>query len=237
MISQHTVKAFDADLQELTRLANTMSSLAAEQVCDAVDALLRGDMRLAHAAIVKDTAIDAIQREIEDRAVATIAGRPPMAIDLRHVVGFLRIANDLERIGDLAKNIAKRARALNKKPTLARPIGKITRMAALLLDQLKLGMDAFSTRDRVKAVKAWESDAGIDALFKSVVRNLVEYMSEGRSDITVGVHLLFCAKNIEKMGDHVTHIAETAYYVIEGCSLAETRLTPPATTPPNRGAA
>ena len=221
MISQHTVKAFDADLRELTELICAMSALAATQIRCAIDALAEGDLALAREAVVQDAAVDAMQRDIEEKTVVTIARRQPMAVDLRHVVGVLRIANDLERVGDLAKNIAKRAGALERKVTLVRPIASIKRMTTLLLEQLSLAIAAFSARDRLKAVEARNKDAKIDVLFKAVVRNLLEYMEEDPNGITIGIHLLFCAKNIEKMGDHVSSIAETAHYVIEGRPLDE----------------
>src|SRR5262249_44327703 len=230
MTSRHAVKGCDIDLHILTDLGRSMTDIAAEQVRDAIAALLQRDTEAAKAAIAKDIAVDTLQREIERRAVITIACRQPAAIDLRHVIGILRIANDLERVGDLAKTIATRANALNGARIPSQAASGLGRMAVLLLDQLTLAMDAFILRDSRKATQAWVGDDAIDALFRSMVRVLLDRMGEEAADINLGIHLLFCAKNLEKIGDHVTHIAETSFYVAEGRALADI-LPSPSTVP------
>jgi phosphate transport system protein len=223
MNDQHTAKAFDADLQDLARMVAEMGGLAEKQVADAVDALAKRDTTLATRVTTSDTAIDSLQREIEDKSVLTIARRQPMAVDLRDIVGSLRIANDLERIGDLAKNIAKRVIALNAEFPPPKLIRGVEHMTDLVLEQLKAVLDAYARRDDNKAMAVWRGDEEIDAVNNSLFRELLTYMMEDPRNITFCTHLLFCAKNIERMGDHATNIAETVYYIVEGRSLAEER--------------
>jgi phosphate transport system protein len=221
--TDHIAKAFDTDLQELARMVAEMGGLAEKQVADAVDALAKRDTALAQSITAADTAIDALQRDIEEKAVLTIARRQPMAIDLRAVVSALRLANDLERIGDLAKNIAKRVIALNAEFPPPNLIRGVEHMADLVLNQIKDVLDAYARRDVNKALAVWRGDEEIDAMTTSVFRELLTYMMEDPRNITFCIHLLFCAKNIERMGDHATNIAETVHYLIEGRTIAEKR--------------
>src|SRR5579875_3961600 len=191
MTEQHTVKAFDSDLQELARR----------------------DTALAQRVTVADGQIDALQREIEEKSVLTIARRQPMAVDLREIVSALRISNDLERIGDLAKNIAKRVIALNAEFPPPKLIRGVEHMTDLLLGQLKAVLNAYARRSVAEAMAVWRGDEEIDAVCTSVFRELLTYMMEDARNITFCIHLLFCAKNIERMGDHATNIAETVYYM------------------------
>ena len=163
-----------------------------------------------------DAAVDALQHEIEEKAVLTIARRQPMAIDLRDVVGALRVSNDLERIGDLAKNIAKRVTALNDDFHPQKLIRGVEHMATLVLGQIKRVLDAYAGRDLPSALAVWKGDEEIDAMCTSLFRELLTYMMEDPRNITFCIHLMFCAKNIERMGDHATNIAETVYYMVEG---------------------
>ena len=222
-MSEHTSKAFDTDLQELARMVAEMGGLAEKLIADSVDALARRDTGLAQRVTAADAQIDTLQQDIEERAILTIARRQPMAVDLRDIVGSLRIANDIERIGDLAKNIAKRVIALNGDFPPPKLIRGVERMADLVLDQLKTVLDSFVRRDDAKAMAVWRGDEQIDALCTSVFRELLTYMIEDPRNITFGIHLMFCAKNIERMGDHATNIAETVHYIIGGEPITERR--------------
>ena len=214
MNDQHTAKAFDSDLQDLSRMVAEMGGLAEKQVADSVSALARRDTVLAGRITAADAQIDALQSEIEEKSVLTIARRQPMAIDLREIVGALRLANDLERIGDLAKNIAKRVIALNR---------GVEHMTDLVLGQMKAVLDAYARRDDSKAMAVWRGDEEIDAMCTSVFRELLTYMMEDPRNISFCIHLLFCAKNVERMGDHATNIAETVHYIIEGRPITDKR--------------
>lgn len=223
MMNEHTAKAFDADLQELARCVAEMGGLAEKQIADAVTSLAKRDGKLAQAVMAADLTIDNLQREIEEKAVLTIARRQPMAVDLRDIVGALRVANDLERIGDLAKNIAKRVVALGTDLQPHKVIRGVEHMADLVLSQLKDVLDAYARRDLAKALEVWRGDEEIDAVNNSLFRELLTYMMEDPRNITFCTHLLFCAKNIERMGDHATNVAETVYYIVEGHALADER--------------
>ena len=222
-MTEHTHRAFDADLQELSRMIAEMGGLAERQIGDAVDALNRRDAPLSQSVIAADTKIDSLQREIEQKAILTIARRQPMAVDLRDVVGALRVSNDLERIGDLAKNIAKRVEVLDSELNLKKVMRGVEHMTELVLTQIKDVLDAFARRDVAKALQVWRGDEEVDAVNNSLFRELLTYMMEDPRNISVCIHLLFCAKNIERMGDHATNIAETIYYMVEGRALAEER--------------
>jgi len=223
MMSEHTAKAFDIDLQEIARKVTEMGGLAEKEIGDAVDALAKRDTALAQRVMAVDLSTDQLQREIEEKAILTIARRQPMAVDLRDIVAALRLANDLERIGDLAKNIAKRVVALNGDFPPQKLIRGVEHLAELVLEQLKDVLDAYAQRDLDKAIVVWRGDDKIDAMYTSVFRELLTYMMEDPRNITFCTHLLFCAKNIERMGDHATNIAETVYYMVEGRALADER--------------
>jgi phosphate transport system protein len=223
VMPEHTAKAFDVDLQELTRMVAEMGGLAEKQIADAVDALARRDADRAQRTVASDPSIDALQAEIEERAVLTIARRQPMAVDLREIVGALRVSNDLERIGDLAKNIGKRVLALDGEFHPPKLIRGVEHMGALVLTQLKEVLDSYAGHDLKKAMVVWNGDEEIDAMCTSLFRELLTYMMEDPRNITFCIHLMFCAKNIERMGDHATNIAETVYYMIEGHAIADQR--------------
>ena len=223
VMPEHTAKAFDVDLPELTRRVAEMGGLAEKQIADAVDALARRDADRAQRTVASDPSIDALQAEIEERAVLTIARRQPMAVDLREIVGALRVSNDLERIGDLAKNIGKRVLALDGEFHPPKLIRGVEHMGALVLTQLKEVLDSYAGHDLKKAMVVWNGDEEIDAMCTSLFRELLTYMMEDPRNITFCIHLMFCAKNIERMGDHATNIAETVYYMIEGHAIADQR--------------
>jgi len=222
-MEQHTARAFDIDLQDLARLVAEMGGLAEKQIGESVDALNSHDLALAQRVIALDDKIDMLQREIEEKAILTIARRQPMAVDLRDIVGALRVANDLERIGDLAKNIAKRVGALDDDIELTKVLRGVEHMADLVLSQIKDVLDAYTRRDVEKALAVWRGDEEVDAVNNSLFRELLTYMMEDPRNISLCIHLLFCAKNIERMGDHATNIAETVYYIVEGRPLADER--------------
>ena len=223
MMSEHTAKAFDADLQELTKNVAQMGGLAEKAIADSVDALVRLDTPLAAHVISVDRSIDKLQREIEEKAILTIARRQPMAIDLREIVSALRVSNDLERIGDLAKNIAKRVSELNSEFRPQKLIRGVEHMAGLVLGQVNRVLDAYAGRDLAKALDVWKRDKEVDAMCTSLFRELLTYMMEDPRNITFCIHLMFCAKNIERMGDHATNIAETVHYMIEGRTITDER--------------
>jgi len=222
-MSEHTIKAFDADLQDLTRVVAEMGGLAERLVVNAIEALDKRDPALAQRVVTDDAKIDALQHEIEEKAILTIARRQPMAVDLREVVGALRLSNDLERIGDLAKNIAKRVIALNAEFPPPKLIRGVEHMTDLLLSQLKAVLNAYARRSVAEAMAVWRGDEEIDAVCTSVFRELLTYMMEDPRNISFCIHLLFCAKNIERMGDHATNIAETVHYMIEGKPVTDQR--------------
>jgi phosphate transport system protein len=223
MLDQHTAKAFDVDLQDLARMVAEMGGITEKQIADSVVALAKRDANLAQSVIAIDPTVDGLQREIEERAILTIARRQPMAVDLREIVGALRVSNDLERIGDLAKNIAKRVVALGNEFHPQKVIRGVEHMSDLVLSQLKDVLDAYARHDLDKAMVVWRGDEEIDAVNNSLFRELLTYMMEDPRNITFCTHLLFCAKNIERMGDHATNIAETVHYIVEGRALADER--------------
>jgi phosphate transport system protein len=223
MMNEHTTKAFDVDLQEITRLVAEMGGLAEKQVADSMDALARRDGERAKRVLAADANVDALQHEIEEKAVLTIARRQPMAVDLREVVAALRLANDLERIGDLAKNIAKRVTAIDGDFHPQKLMRGLQHMSAMVLSQLKQVLDSYASRDLNKALAVWKSDDEVDAMCTSLFRELLTYMMEDPRNITFCIHLMFCAKNIERMGDHATNIAESVHYMIQGRAIADER--------------
>jgi len=223
MMSEHTAKAFDVDLQEITRLVAEMGGLAEKQIADSIDALAMRDAERAKLVMATDPAVDRLQHEIEEKAVLTIARRQPMAIDLRQIIGALRVANDLERIGDLASNIAKRVPAISGDFHPQKLIRGIEHMAAMVLGQIKEVLDSYAGNDVAKAMAVWKGDEEVDSMCTSLFRELFTYMMEDPRNITFCIHLMFCAKNIERMGDHATNIAETVYYMVEGRMLADAR--------------
>ena len=220
---EHTTRAFDTELRELARKIAEMGRLDGEQITDATGALVKRDIALAKRVIATDDQVDALQRAIEEKAVATIARRQPMAVDLREIIGALRIANDLERVGDLAENIAKRVLLLTDEFRINEVVLQLQCMVDLVRDQLARVLQSYERRDVALALGVWRKDQEIDALNSSLFRELLTYMMEDPRNITFCSHMLFCAKNIERMGDHATNIAETVYYIVEGRQLKEER--------------
>jgi phosphate transport system protein len=212
----HTIKAFDADLESLERYISEMGGIAEKMLADAMDALAGMNTDLAQRVIATDPRLDMMQREIEDYCVRTIARRQPMAVDLREIVGVIRISADLERIGDLAKNIAKRAAKIAGEARLPRAIVGLKSMRDAAAMQLNDVLDAYAQRDPERAKAVWERDVELDALEDSVFRDLLTFMMEDPRNITFCTHLLFVSKNLERVGDHTTNIAETVVYIVTG---------------------
>ncbi|MDF2994883.1 MAG: phosphate uptake regulator, PhoU [Xanthobacteraceae bacterium] len=215
-MTEHIVSSFDADLKDLGRKVVEMGGQAERLVADSVHALVKRDAELAQKVIVLDGPVDLLQREIEEKAILTIARRQPLAHDLREIVAAMRIANDLERIGDLAKNTAKRVVALTGEFHPQKLVRGVEHMSGMVLEQLKEVLDAYASRDDARGLEVWKRDGEIDILYTSLFRELLTYMMEDPRNISLCTHLLFCAKNIERIGDHATNIAETVHYLVTG---------------------
>jgi phosphate transport system protein len=216
---EHTVKAFDRELDALERRIAEMGGIAEKMVIDAMDALANADTVLAHEVVATDLRLDAQQRKIEDMAVMTIARRQPVAVDLRELIGAIRIAGDLERVGDLAKNIAKRTVKVGSDARVPRAIIGLKHMNDVATELLKDALDAYVQRDEERAREVWVRDVDLDELEDSVFRDVLTHMMEDPRNISFCAHLLFCSKNIERIGDHATNIAETVIYLVSGRSM------------------
>jgi len=220
---EHTVKAYDKELDTIERRLAEMGGIAEKMVIDAVDALASADSALAHQVVSSDPRLDTLQHEIEDLAVRTIARRQPVAVDLRELIGAVRIAGDLERVGDLAKNIAKRSVKIRVEPRVQRAFVGLRHMNEVATELMKDVLDAYAQRDADRAREVWERDVELDALEDAVFRELLTYMMEDPRNISFCAHLLFCSKNIERIGDHATNIAETVVYLVTGATLPAER--------------
>jgi phosphate transport system protein len=222
MATDHIVKSFDDDLSRLSDLVSRMGGIAESQLDKAINALQMRDSALAEEVIEADTKVDALQYEIEDLALRMIALRQPMAGDLRETVAALKIAPLIERIGDYAKNVAKRAIALNQIPPV-KPLFTIPRMGRMVREMLKDVLDAFANQDIDKAREVWLADEEVDEMHDSLFREMLTYMMEDPRNITPCTHLLFAARNIERMGDLATNVAEVIHFQVTGETLAGER--------------
>ena len=218
-MADHIVSAYDNELETLGRKIAEMGGIAEKMLSDAMDALVALDVDLARAVVASDPRLDVLQREIESTSILTIARRQPMAIDLREIVAAIRISGDLERVGDLAKNIAKRAVKIATEPRVPRAVIGLKHMNELAANQLKDVLDAYAERDVERAQAVWARDSELDALEDSIFRDLLTFMMEDPRNISFCTHLLFCSKNIERVGDHATNIAETVFYLATGDTL------------------
>jgi phosphate transport system protein len=223
MTQSHIMTAYDEELRFLTRRIAEMGGMAEQMASDAVRALVNADAALAQRVISDDAILDAAEREITDKAILTIARRQPVANDLREIMGSIRIASDLERVGDLGKNTAKRVIAVQQSGVPRALARGMEHLSELALAQLKDVLDVYSTRSAEKAEAIRDRDEEIDAMYTSLFRELLTYMMEDPRNITSCTHLLFCAKNIERIGDHATNIAETIYYMTTGMQPAGER--------------
>ena len=215
MNSEHIVKSFGEELQRLSAIVLHMGGVAEAQLAGAVEALVRRNSDLAQKVVAGDEAIDEMDRELDENAVRLLALRQPMANDLREVIAALKISGDLERIGDYAKNVAKRTVALNQLPP-QQAARSIPRMAKLVQAIIKDVLDAYANHDPNRAIDVWHRDEEVDAMYTALFRELLTYMMEDPRSITACTHLLFIAKNIERIGDHATNIAETTHYLSTG---------------------
>ena len=222
-LNEHIVKSFEEELALLDKRIAQMGGLAEKLLDQAFAALERRDPRLAELAVGSDRAIDTLHRDLEEQVVVMIARRQPMALDLRHIMGALKVAGDLERIGDLAKNIAKRALAVSGESHPKPLMTGLKHMVELALGQLKRVLDSYAERDAEKALEVWRSDEQIDAMYNSIFRELLTYMMEDPRNIGLCTHLLFGAKNLERIGDHTTNIAETVHFLVRGVTITDDR--------------
>ncbi|MEI8395285.1 MAG: phosphate signaling complex protein PhoU [Rhodospirillaceae bacterium] len=222
MSKEHIVRSFSEQLRRLSTLITQMGGTAEAQIETAVRAVAKRDAVLAASVVQSDARLDEYEREIDAESIRMLALRQPMAGDLREIVSSLKIASDLERIGDYAANIAKRAVVLAQVPAV-RPVGGIPRMGRLVQEILKEVLDSFVSRDLEKAISAWRRDEELDDLYTSLFREVLTYMMEDPRTITPCTHLLFIAKNLERIGDHATNIAETIHFMVVGHSLTEAR--------------
>ena len=221
-MTDHTVKSFGEQLETLSALVAQMGGLTEAQFASAIEAISRRDSAAAERAVGGDARIDEMQVEIEERALKLLALRQPMAVDLRETLAAIKTAGELERIGDLAKNIAKRALVLNREPPI-RLTQSLARMGKAAQNQLKQVLDAFSNRNAEEAETVWNRDGEIDEIYNSLFRELLTYMMEDPRTIGLCTHLLFVAKNIERSGDHCTNIAEVVYHMVRAGHLAAAR--------------
>ena len=212
----HTVSAYDEELDFLVRRISEMGGIAERMLGESVTALINADAGLSQKVISDDLILDEAERQIGEKAVLIIAKRQPMASDLRNIIGSIRIAADLERVGDMAKNIAKRVIVVDGMVQPKKLVCGLEHLSELAQAQLKEVLDAYATRSGELANSVRERDEEIDAIYTSLFRELLTYMMEDPRNITSCTHLLFCAKNIERIGDHATNIAESVYYIATG---------------------
>lgn len=219
MVANHIVSLFDDELRYLEKKVVFMGEHAISMIERAIKAIITKDIVLAKQVIEEDVLLDNIERDIDEKAIAIIAKRQPMAVDLRQIIGTIRIATDLERIGDKGKNIAKRAAAINNIAQSEEFYVALEKYSQAALDQLRKVLEVYKTRsiDEIKAVVA--CDDKIDAMYMDLFRELLAYMAKDSRNITACAHLLFCAKNLERVGDHATNVAEAVYYITTGAYL------------------
>ena len=215
MVSEHIIKSYDEELRRLDNAITQMGGLAETQLASAIEAVVKRDSRLAADVVEADVRVDQLEQDIEGMALRLLALRQPMAVDLRQILAALKTASGLERIADYATNVAKRSIVLNQAPPV-KPAFSIPRMGRLGQAMIKDVLDAYVERDADKALVVWARDEELDEMYTSLFRELLTYMIEDPRNITACTHLLFMAKNIERIGDHATNIAETVYYMVVG---------------------
>lgn len=225
MTKTHIMKAFDEELGELTTMIVAMGNLAAMLFAEAVQALLQSNIEMALNVIDQDRQIDAFKRKVTDRAALVITRRQPVAGDLDEILADFKIIEDLERIGDLAKNIAKRATVIGTEP-FPQDLGEdVERISGLALAQVRQGLDAYASRNAEQALIIRQQDDAIDELHTALFKKILVRMTADQTQVAGFVHLLFCVKNIERVGDHATNIAEAAYLAATGALPADERVT------------
>jgi phosphate transport system protein len=221
-MAQHIVKSYDDELQNLNRTIVEMGGKAEAQIEAAIQCVVKRDPDHAVEVIRDDDKVDQLNYEVDTQATRLLALRQPMALDLRTIVAALKISADLERIADYAANIAKRAIPLSQAAPM-RPVHTVPRMSRLVQRMLKDVLDAYVERDAAKAIRVWHADEEVDEMYVSLFRELLTYMMEDPRRITPCTHLLFIAKNLERIGDHITNVSETIYFVVHGTRLREDR--------------
>jgi phosphate transport system protein len=219
---EHLVKSYEQELKRLSGMLTEMGGMVENQVALAAEAIVTRDGEAAARVVEEDPKVDQVEREVEQFVIRLLALRQPMAGDLRMIVAALKITGDLERIGDYAANVAKRSLVLDQF-SLPYSLTGLGQMARLVQDHLKTIIDAVGDNDTDKAIEVWRSDQMVDDLYNAIFRELVTYMMEDPRNITPCTHLLFIAKNLERIGDHATNIAETIYYAVLGEPLPQTR--------------
>jgi phosphate transport system protein len=222
MASEHILKSYDEELERLNNTLMQMGGLAETQLAAAVRAVEERDSDLAADVVEADLQVDQLEHEVGQLVVRLLALRQPMARDLREILGALKVASDLERMCDYAANVAKRSIALNQSPPV-KPVYALPRMAKLAEALTKDVLDAYAERNAEKALDVWLRDEELDEMYSSLFRELLTYMMEDPRNITACTHLLFMAKNIERIGDHATNIAETLYFAVNGTTLNQAR--------------
>jgi phosphate transport system protein len=222
MANEHIIKSYDDELRRLNNTIMQMGGLAEGQLAAAIDAVIKRDSELAARVVAEDATVDQLEHEVDGLVVRLLALRQPMARDLREILAALRIANDLERICDYAANVAKRSIVLNQSPAV-KPVYTLPRMVKLAEALTKDVLDAYVARDADKAMIVWARDEELDEMYSSLFRELLTYMMEDPRNITACTHLLFMAKNVERIGDHATNIAETVYFLVNGTPLTQAR--------------
>jgi phosphate transport system protein len=222
MSSEHVIKSYDEELRRLNNIITEMGGLAENQLAAAIEAVVERDSELAASVVESDTKVDQLQHDLDNLAVRLLALRQPVARDLREIFSAVKIASDLERICDYCANVAKRSIVLDQSPPV-QPVHALPRMARLAELLVKDVIDAYVARDADKAYAVWMRDEELDEMYASLFRELLTYMMEDPRNIGPSTHLLFMAKNIERIGDHATNIAEDLYYLVHGTPLTQKR--------------
>lgn len=218
--NEHIVTSYEEELTQLASSITKMGGQVEAAMSASIDALLKLDHNAARQIIADDSKVDEMQRLIDETAVSMIARRQPMASDLRMIISSIHVASDLERVGDMAKGIAKRTLQIDGIKLSPTFYNGVRHMTDLALRQIKEALDAFATQDGKSALTICQNDDEVDAMYMSLFRELLTYMMEDPRNITQCTHLLFCGKNLERAGDHATNIAEAAYYLETGKNLA-----------------
>lgn len=214
--AQHTVKAFDTEIHDLRAMVLEMGEKSNRAIARAIEALEKNDLELAKAVVADDREIDELERRIDTLSIQTIALRAPMADDLRHLIATFKISSIAERIGDYAKNIAKRVPLVAESSRQIEPVALLPSMARIASDLVRDSFQAYGDGDIDKAVSVWAGDQTLDNFYTSFFRSIITYMIENPAHITESAHLLFIAKNLERIGDHATNIAELSYFAETG---------------------
>jgi phosphate transport system protein len=215
MPAEHIIKSYDDELRRLNNIIVEMGGMAESQLGAAIEAVVERDSELAARVVQSDVKVDELEQELDNLVIRLLALRQPMARDLREIFAALKIASDLERICDYCANVAKRSIALSQAPPI-QPVYALPRMAHLAQLLVKNVLDAYVARDPEKALEVWNRDEELDEMYSSLFREFLTYMMEDPRNIGPCTHLLFMAKNIERIGDHATNIAENLYFLVHG---------------------